>query len=84
MRRKLLLGGLVSAMLLALVGVAANPASAQQSLRLQYKTSATGATADQVEPWFNLVNSGTSAVPLSGVKIRTASAQDVVGNQISV
>ncbi|MEU4410021.1 cellulose binding domain-containing protein [Streptosporangium sp. NPDC023963] len=70
MRRKLLLGGLVSAMLLAMVGVAANPASAQQSLRLQYKTSATGATADQVEPWFNLVNGGTSAVPLSGVKIR--------------
>ncbi|GAA3003296.1 cellulose binding domain-containing protein [Streptosporangium longisporum] len=70
MRGKLLLGGLLPVLLLALVGVTAGPAAAQQSLRLQYKTSATGATADQVEPWFNLANDGTSAVPLNGVKIR--------------
>ncbi|MER5422348.1 cellulose binding domain-containing protein [Streptosporangium roseum] len=70
MRAKVLLGGLVSAMLLTLIGVAAGPASAQQSLRLQYRTSATGGTADQVEPWFDLVNDGASVVPLSGVRIR--------------
>ncbi|MFC6081819.1 cellulose binding domain-containing protein [Sphaerisporangium aureirubrum] len=71
MRRKLLVGGLVSALLAALAAViAAGPAGAAVSLRLQYKTSATGATADQVEPWFNLVSTGSTAVPLSGVKIR--------------
>ncbi|AWS44283.1 cellulose binding domain-containing protein [Streptosporangium sp. 'caverna'] len=68
MFKKLLWGGLVAALLAALAVV--TPASAAQSLRLQYRTSATGATADQVEPWFNLVNSGTTSVPLSGVKIR--------------
>jgi hypothetical protein len=66
--KKWLAGGLVSA--LALIGVAALPADAATSLHVQYKTSAAGATADQVEPWFNLVNSGTAAVPLSSVKIR--------------
>ncbi|GAA2845877.1 cellulose binding domain-containing protein [Streptosporangium fragile] len=70
MRTKLLLGGLVSAMLLVLIGAVAAPADAAQPLRLQYKTSATGATADQAEPWFTLVNDGGSAVSLSGVKIR--------------
>jgi hypothetical protein len=69
--RKLSLGGLVSAVVAATIGVtAAGPAGAAQSLRLQYRTSATGATADQVEPWFDLVNDGSSAVPLSGVRIR--------------
>ncbi|RCG32831.1 hydrolase [Sphaerisporangium album] len=68
---KLLLGGLAAALLAATAGLAsAGPAGAAQSLRLQYKTSATGATADQVEPWFTVVNDGASAVPLSGVKIR--------------
>ncbi|MEO3813674.1 cellulose binding domain-containing protein [Sphaerisporangium sp. B11E5] len=71
MRRKLLIGGLVSALLAALAAViAAGPAGAAVSLRLQYKTSATGATADQVEPWFNLISTGTTAAPLSGIKIR--------------
>ncbi|MEV5412148.1 cellulose binding domain-containing protein [Thermopolyspora sp. NPDC052614] len=52
------------------IGAIAVPASAQQSLRLQYRTSATGATADQVEPWFNLLNDSSGAVPLNEVKIR--------------
>jgi len=66
--RKLLWGGLAAVLLAALV--VALPAEAAQSLRLRYKTSATGATADQAEPWFDLVNSGTTAVPLNTVKIR--------------
>ncbi|MEN3534622.1 cellulose binding domain-containing protein [Microbispora sp. ZYX-F-249] len=68
MSRKLLWGGLAAVLLAALV--VALPAQAAQSLRLRYKTSATGATADQVEPWFDLVNNGTTAVPLNTVKIR--------------
>ncbi|MFC4586751.1 cellulose binding domain-containing protein [Sphaerisporangium corydalis] len=69
--RKLLLGGVLTTLLAATIGVgAAAPAGAAQSLRLRYKTSATGATADQVEPWFTLVNDGATAVPLSGVRIR--------------
>ncbi len=68
--RRLLVAGLVAAMLIALTGLLAGPASAQSGLRLQYKTSATGATTAQVEPWFDLVNDGTQPVSLSGVKIR--------------
>ncbi|GAA0399045.1 hydrolase [Acrocarpospora corrugata] len=67
-RKKWLAGGLVSA--LALIGLVALPANAATSVRLQYKTSASGATADQAEPWFNLINNGTTAIPLSGLKIR--------------
>ncbi len=48
----------------------ATPASAVQSVRLQYKNSSTGATTAQAEPWFKLVNTGTESIPLNQVKIR--------------
>ncbi|WP_258725349.1 cellulose binding domain-containing protein [Cellulomonas sp. NS3] len=51
------------------VGVAA-PVQAAPSISLQYRTSAAGATVDQVEPWFVLRNGGSTSVPLSTVKIR--------------
>lgn len=51
----------------ALVGVAHAGAS---GLRLQYRNSSTGATTAQAEPWFQLFNDGSSAVPLNQVKIR--------------
>ncbi|HEX8868759.1 MAG TPA: hypothetical protein VF821_24070, partial [Lentzea sp.] len=38
-------------------------AFAADALTAQYRTSASGATTDQVEPWFKLVNSGTTTVP---------------------
>ncbi|GGS67971.1 hydrolase [Planobispora rosea] len=56
-------------LVLAAVALAA-PASAAQALRLQYRTSSTGAVTAQAEPWFRLVNDGTAPVPLSQVKIR--------------
>ncbi|MFD3547222.1 cellulose binding domain-containing protein [Streptomyces sp. NPDC058655] len=60
-----LTAGLGSAALTAL------PASAAaESVKVQYRTSAVGATADQVEPWLKVVNNGTAAVPLSQVKLR--------------
>ncbi|GIH92918.1 cellulose binding domain-containing protein [Planobispora siamensis] len=56
---------------LVLAAVAlASPASAAQSLRLQYKNSSTGATTAQAEPWFKLTNTGTTSIPLNQVKIR--------------
>ncbi|MBO3745244.1 hydrolase [Streptosporangiaceae bacterium NEAU-GS5] len=69
MSRKIVIGGLLSLLLVAGLAVVTGTASAA-SLRLKYKTSATGGTADQVEPWFNLYNDSGSAVALSGVKIR--------------
>ncbi|MGW6552638.1 cellulose binding domain-containing protein, partial [Streptomyces sp. NPDC055051] len=63
--------------LTALVGSAAlatfplTTASASGSgVVVQYRTSASGATADQSEPWLKVRNTGTSAVQLSQVKIR--------------
>lgn len=56
---------------LAVVALAVAPnAFAADSITAQYRTSASGATADQVEPWLKLVNSGTTSVPLSDVKVR--------------
>ncbi|MEV4164537.1 cellulose binding domain-containing protein [Nonomuraea dietziae] len=48
----------------------AAPANAAQGVRLQYKNSSTTPTTAQAEPWFQLLNDGTSAVPLAQVKIR--------------
>ncbi|WP_405010283.1 cellulose binding domain-containing protein [Kitasatospora sp. NBC_01539] len=50
--------------------VTAPTASAAEALSVQYRTSATGATADQVEPWFEVVNTGSTTVPLSDLKLR--------------
>ena len=50
--------------------LATTPASAAESLSVQYRTSASGATADQTEPWLQVVNTGTTTVPLSDLKIR--------------
>lgn len=43
-------------------------AAAGEAVTVQYRQSATG--GDQVEPWFKVVNSGASSVPLSQVKLR--------------
>jgi hypothetical protein len=39
-------------------------------LTADYRTSATGATTDQVEPWFTITNTGTTTVPLAEVTLR--------------
>ena len=55
------------------VGVAVGtvaPAQAAPAVSLQYRTSAPGASVDQVEPWFVLKNDGSPSIPLSSVKIR--------------
>ncbi|MEU8355295.1 cellulose binding domain-containing protein [Nonomuraea sp. NPDC048882] len=48
----------------------ATPAAAAQAVRLQYRTSAPGATTAQAEPWLRLHNDGTTTIPLNQVKIR--------------
>ncbi|MFD0479402.1 cellulose binding domain-containing protein [Nonomuraea thailandensis] len=50
--------------------LAAAPASAAQAVRLQYRTSAPGATTAQAEPWLRLFNDGTTTIPLNQIKIR--------------
>ncbi|MFD5637527.1 cellulose binding domain-containing protein [Streptomyces sp. NPDC127077] len=46
------------------------PAAAAGGLAVQYRTSASGATADQSEPWFKVRNTGSTTVQLSQVRIR--------------
>lgn len=50
--------------------VVAPMAFAADVVTAQYRTSASGATTDQVEPWFKLVNTGGTTVPLTELKVR--------------
>lgn len=61
---------LLLAIPVVLIAALIRPADAAQTLRLQYKTSSTGATTAQAEPWFQLFNDGTAPVQLNQVKIR--------------
>lgn len=56
--------------LVLLVGALVTPAGAAQAVRLQYRTSAPGATTAQAEPWFKLFNDGTTTIQLNQVAIR--------------
>ncbi|MFD3488068.1 cellulose binding domain-containing protein [Streptomyces sp. NPDC058665] len=55
---------------LAAMPAPAGAAAAADGLVVQYRTSASGATADQSEPWLKVRNNGTAAVQLSDVKVR--------------
>lgn len=62
-----------AAVALAATGLAALPSSASAAadgIVVQYRTSASGASADQSEPWLKVRNAGSTSVPLSGVKVR--------------
>lgn len=62
--------------LTALTGTAS---AAADDVTVQYRTSATGATADQAEPWLKVRNTGDSALPLSIVKVRYYFKADSAG-----
>ncbi|MEV6999656.1 cellulose binding domain-containing protein [Streptomyces sp. NPDC093982] len=62
--------------LTALTGTAS---AAADDVTVQYRTSATGATADQAEPWLKVRNTGDSALPLSTVKVRYYFKADSAG-----
>ncbi|MFD7658619.1 cellulose binding domain-containing protein [Actinosynnema sp. NPDC059797] len=70
--RKIAAAGAAAAAVSALVtGLLTAPAAlAADAVTAQYRTSATAAATDQVEPWFKLVNSGTTTLPLNELKIR--------------
>ncbi|MFD9543337.1 cellulose binding domain-containing protein [Streptomyces sp. NPDC060022] len=55
---------------LAALPSTAGAAAAADGLVVQYRTSASGATADQSEPWLKVRNTGSTSVPLSNVKVR--------------
>ncbi|MGW1814881.1 cellulose binding domain-containing protein [Streptomyces sp. NPDC002125] len=75
-RRSRIRAASAAAMTLALgcTALAALPATAGAAaaggLVVQYRTSASGATADQSEPWLKVRNTGSASVPLSDVKVR--------------
>ncbi|WP_329596146.1 family 16 glycosylhydrolase [Streptomyces pseudovenezuelae] len=54
----------------ALTALPATANAAGDGLSVQYRTSASGANADQAEPWFKVRNTGTTSVSLQGVKLR--------------
>ncbi|MFJ8764991.1 cellulose binding domain-containing protein [Streptomyces clavifer] len=55
---------------LAALPSTAGAAAAADGLVVQYRTSASGATADQSEPWLKVRNTGGTSVPLGNVKLR--------------
>ncbi|MDH6605080.1 hypothetical protein M2164_000715 [Streptomyces sp. SAI-208] len=54
----------------ALTALPATANAATDGLSVQYRTSASGARADQAEPWFKVRNTGTNSVALQSVKLR--------------
>ncbi|MFE5916558.1 cellulose binding domain-containing protein [Streptomyces sp. NPDC056468] len=62
--------------LTALTGTAS---AATDAVTVQYRTSATGVTADQAEPWLKVRNTGTGTLPLSTVKVRYYFKADSAG-----
>lgn len=71
--RRVLVAALAALALLAGTGylALARPAAASAApLSVQYKTTATGGTADEAEPWFTVTNTGSSSVPLNEVTLR--------------
>ncbi|WP_261720430.1 cellulose binding domain-containing protein [Streptomyces sp. FZ201] len=69
-RAALALTAVIGSAALAAVPLTNASAAPGDSLAVQYRTSASGATADQSEPWFKVRNTGTSTIQLSQVKIR--------------
>ncbi|MFC9330397.1 cellulose binding domain-containing protein [Kitasatospora sp. NPDC057015] len=56
--------------LAAAVLTVAPASAATDAVSVQYRTSASGATADQSEPWLQVTNTGSTTVPLSTVTLR--------------
>lgn len=54
----------------ALTALPATASAASDGLSVQYRTSATGASADQAEPWFKVKDTGSTTVQLANVRIR--------------
>ncbi|CAL9357191.1 cellulose binding domain-containing protein [Streptomyces sp. enrichment culture] len=69
-RAALALTALIGSAALATLPVTTASAAPGDGLAVQYRTSASGATADQSEPWLKVRNTGTTTVQLSQVKIR--------------
>ncbi|SDH52769.1 Glycosyl hydrolases family 16 [Lentzea fradiae] len=56
---------------MSVIALAVAPAAfAADAITAQYRTSASGASVDQAEPWLKLVNNGTTSIPLSELKVR--------------
>lgn len=69
-RAALALTAIAGSAALATLPLATASAAPGDGLAVQYRTSASGATADQSEPWLKVRNTGTTAVALNQVKIR--------------
>lgn len=65
----LALAALLGSTALAAVPMTAT-AAAGDGVAVQYRTSASGATADQSEPWFKVRNTSSTTIQLSQVKVR--------------
>ncbi|MFD6761556.1 cellulose binding domain-containing protein [Streptomyces roseolus] len=69
-RAALALTAIAGSAVLATLPLATASAAPGDGLAVQYRTSASGATADQSEPWLKVRNTGTTSVALNQVKIR--------------
>ncbi|MFE0916675.1 cellulose binding domain-containing protein [Streptomyces nigra] len=62
-----------------LTALSGSASAAAADVTVQYRTSATGATADQAEPWLKVRNTGSGGLPLSSVKVRYYFKADAAG-----
>ncbi|MFB7948250.1 cellulose binding domain-containing protein [Kitasatospora phosalacinea] len=69
-RARLAAAAAIAAAGLAATALTVAPASAADAFSVQYRTSASGATADQVEPWLQVTNTGSSTVALNRITLR--------------
>ena len=72
MNRRVPHGWLTAALFTLFFGASALPGTAQAppGLKVQYRAADTNATDNQIKPHLNLVNTGTTAVPLSELTVR--------------
>jgi hypothetical protein len=76
------LAAFVSALALGLTGAVAvaTSSSAAGGIHVQYKTTMTGTSAYESEPWFDVVNGSSSTVPLSQITLRYYFTADTSGS----
>ena len=80
MRKRTLAAALAATLAgLGFTAAAVSPSSAATGLHVQYRTTMTGASAYETEPWLNVVNGSSAAVPLAQLTLRYYFTADTSG-----
>ncbi|GIH18865.1 cellulose binding domain-containing protein [Rugosimonospora africana] len=81
MRKKTLAAVLAATLTgLGLTALTATASSAATGVHVQYRTTMTGASAYEIEPWLNVVNGSSASIPLSQLTLRYYFTADTAGS----